>query len=114
MSSIPTKNKNLDSISQIAEQEILSLTVINSFAKDLLKVNSKDEITWAITKNAINKLGFEDCVVYLLADLGENLIQSAAHGSKNPSGHIITNLITIPVGQGIVGAVALSGQSELV
>ncbi len=92
----------------------LTLSVINSFAKDLLKVNSKSEIAWAITKNAINKLGFEDCVVYLFDDARCKLLQYAAHGPKNPSGYVIENTIAIPIGQGIVGSVAQSGKFELI
>lgn len=107
-------SESLETESQIRDQEILTLTVINSFAKDLLKVNSKQDIAWAITKNAINKLGFDDCIVYLVDDTEQTLIQCAAHGSKNPSGYIINNLISIPIGKGIVGAAAASGKSELV
>jgi len=92
----------------------LTLSVINSFAKDLLKVNSKKEISWAVTKNAINKLGFEDCIVYIFNNARDKLIQYAAHGPKNPSGYVIDNPISIPIGKGIVGSVAQSGRYELI
>jgi len=60
-------------------------------------------------------LGFEDCIVYLFDDDNrDRLIQYAAYGPKNPSGYIIDNLISIPIGQGIVGAVAQSGRYELI
>lgn len=107
MSVSHTNTENLD-------EHHLTLSVINSFAKDLLKVNSKKEIAWAVTKNAINKLGFEDCIVYLFDNDRLKLLQYAAHGPKNPSGYVIENLISIPIGQGIVGSVAQSGRYELI
>ena len=55
-----------------------------------------------------------DRVIYLLDEQGETLIQKAAHGPKNPVAQDILNPITIPVGEGIVGAVAKSGQIEWV
>ncbi len=90
------------------------LEVLHRFALSQAKLDSLEDIVWNIAKTAIAELGFEDCVVYLLDDDGETLVQRAAHGPKNPVAKDIDNLITIPVGQGIVGSVALTGQVELV
>lgn len=59
-------------------------------------------------------MGFEDCVVYLFDDDREVLIQIAAHGPKNPVDLDILNPIVIHPGEGIVGSVFLSGQSEII
>lgn len=42
------------------------LSVINSFSSAILKQKTTEEIAWSITRNAIAKLGFEDCIVYLV------------------------------------------------
>jgi len=55
-----------------------------------------------------------DCVVYLIDDKRNVLIQKAAFGPKNPYGKEITNLMEIPVGKGIVGSVTVHGFPELV
>ena len=90
------------------------LEVIHEFALSQVDLNTLDEILWNVAKTAIAKLGFVDCVVYLLGDDGTTLIQRAAHGPKNPGAHDIFNPITIPVGQGIVGTVAKTGVVEQV
>lgn len=88
--------------------------VINSFAVQLLKLSTVDEIVWGVAKHAIAKLGFIDCVVYLFDDNNEFLIQRAAHGPKNPIDFDIDNPIKLKVGQGICGHVAETGIPELI
>jgi len=90
------------------------LEVINTFASELLKTRTTDEIVWAVAKHAIAKLGFIDCVVYLFDDNNEFLLQRAAHGPKNPIYFDIKNPIKLKIGQGICGNVALTGLPELV
>jgi len=90
------------------------LSVLYCFARDLLNQNTKEEIAWAITKQAISQLGFEDCVIYLINRETNMLEQIAAHGPKNPTGTIIKDPIEIPIGKGIVGLVAQTGMPELV
>jgi K+-sensing histidine kinase KdpD len=87
--------------------------IINDFAMSLIEQNTVDEIIWDIAKNAIAKLDFLDCVIYLFDDQGQ-LVQRAAHGPKSPEYIDIRNPITIQVGEGIVGNVALTGQPELI
>jgi len=90
------------------------LEVINQFAITLLNSKSTDEIVWTVAKNAIAKLGYVDCVVYLLDEKGEYLIQRAAHGAKNPVDLDILNPIKIKMGEGIVGTVALNQKGEII
>src|SRR5262245_46274063 len=82
------------------------LEVINKFAIALLNAKSIQDIVWTVAKNAIAQLGYEDCVVYLIDDNHEYLIQRAAHGPKNPVDLDILNPIKIKLGEGIVGHVA--------
>ncbi|MEZ4941697.1 MAG: histidine kinase [Saprospiraceae bacterium] len=76
--------------------------------------NSVDEIIWDLARNVISRLNFEDCIVYLLDESGQHLVQKAAYGPKNPQGREITNRLSIPVGEGIVGHVAATGKPLLV
>ena len=90
------------------------LEVLHQFTMSQASLRSVDDICWNITKTAIGDLGFVDCVVYLINDDGDTLIQRAAHGDKNPSEREILDPIEIPVGNGIVGAVAKTGELQLV
>lgn len=90
------------------------LEVINQFATLLLNAKSTDDIVWTVAKNAIAQLGYIDCVIYLLDENNEFLIQRAAHGPKNPIDLDILNPIKIKIGQGIVGTVAQTGRGEIV
>ena len=90
------------------------LEVLHEFALSQVHLNTLDEILWNVAKTAIAKLGFVDCVIYLLDDDKKTLVQRAAHGPKNPIAQDIFNPITIPVGTGIVGTVARTGKVELI
>ena len=87
---------------------------IDYFANSVYGENSVNEICWDIARNCISQLQFEDCVVYLLDEEKNMLVQKAAYGPKNPKGHDIVNPITIQPGQGIVGTVALTGKLLLI
>ena len=49
------------------------LEVINTFASELQKTRTINDIVWTVAKHAVAKLGFIDCVVYLfgLEDMDE-------------------------------------------
>jgi putative methionine-R-sulfoxide reductase with GAF domain len=87
---------------------------INYFSTSLFGRNTVDEILWDITKNCISHLNFEDCVVYLLDKERNIFIQKAAYGPKNPKSYEILQPIEIPMGQGIVGTVGLTGKAEII
>lgn len=90
------------------------LEVINRFATLLLNATTVDDIVWSVAKNAIAQLGYVDCVIYLLDEKGEFLIQRAAHGPKNPVALDILNPIKIRMGEGIVGTVAATQKGEII
>ena len=87
---------------------------IDYFANSVYGENSVNEICWDIARNCISQLQFEDCVVYLMDEEKNVLVQKAAFGPKNPKGHDIVNPISIEPGQGIVGTVAASGKLLLI
>jgi two-component system, LytTR family, sensor kinase len=95
------------------QKQLNYLMIINDFTMSLMEQSTIDEIVWDVAKNAVGKLGFLDCVIYLVNE--ENvLIQRAAHGPKSPEYIDILNPITIQLGKGIVGTVAITGEPELI
>jgi ligand-binding sensor domain-containing protein/putative methionine-R-sulfoxide reductase with GAF domain len=102
---------------RLREKQILkgeSEKTIDYFANSFYGKNSVDEILWDVCRNCISRLGFQDAVVYLLDEKRNVLVQKAAYGPKNPKDFEIVHPLEIPVGNGIVGAVAASGQPILV
>ncbi|MEX0360016.1 MAG: histidine kinase [Allomuricauda sp.] len=84
------------------------------FSKSWLGKENEDEILWDLAKNCIAKLGFVDCVVYLIDQDQKLLVQKAAYGPKNPKDRNLYNPVEIGLGEGITGAVAVSGKAEIV
>jgi LytS/YehU family sensor histidine kinase len=76
--------------------------------------NSVNEICCDIARNCISQMKLEDCIVYLVDEKRNVLVQNAAFGPKNPKDHEIINPIEIPWGKGVVGAAAEAGKYILV
>jgi ligand-binding sensor domain-containing protein/putative methionine-R-sulfoxide reductase with GAF domain len=76
--------------------------------------SSVDDILWDICRNCISRLKFEDCVIYLLDTEKNVLVQKAAYGPKNSNANEIVNPLVIPLGLGIVGNVAQTGNATIV
>lgn len=76
--------------------------------------NSEAEILWDIAKNCIAKLGFIDCVIYLVDYKNKCLEQIAAYGPKNPKDYEIYKPVSISLGEGITGNVAITGEAEII
>ncbi len=87
---------------------------INEFATSISLLHTEEDILWEITRQCISVLGFVDCVIYLVDDSRGVLVQKAAYGPKNPRDREITAPIEIPLGEGVVGTVATSGQAEII
>ena len=98
----------------VLAEELEIERAINYFATSLVDQNTVDEILWDVTKNCISRLKFVDCVIYMVDETGNILIQKAAYGPKNPRSYEIFQPIEIPIGKGIVGSVARSGKAEII
>jgi class 3 adenylate cyclase/putative methionine-R-sulfoxide reductase with GAF domain len=91
------------------------LDVVNYFAASLLYAQTDlDDILWDVANSAVAKLGLEDCVIYLVDEAGEYLVQRAAYGPKNPREREILAPLRIPIGKGIVGSVVVTGQPTVI
>lgn len=115
---IREKNEQIEVINKELQQQIVlrreTDETINYFATSLFGKNTLEEILWDVAKNCISRLGLIDCVIYLLDQDRNVLVQKAAYGTKNPYQFEIQDPIEIPLGQGIVGSVAERGVAEIV
>ena len=91
----------------------LMLQVINDVAKAILGKVDTAEIAWEIVNEIAEYLGTEDCVIYLLNEKEQNLEQIAAYGKKSKSKQVIDKIV-LPLGKGIVGHVAKTGNAEII
>ncbi len=110
----PASLRNAGSTLRQLKEKSEQLDVIHDLAILLLQRSSLEDVLWIVARSTIARLGFEDCVIYLVDANGSQLVQKAAFGPKNPYGEVILDPIIIPMGDGIVGNVAKSGQPERV
>lgn len=99
---------------KLVQDQLETQHIINHFASSIYEQENVDHILWDVAKNCIGRMHFEDCVVYLLDEQRNVLVQKAAYGPKSPEMSVINNPMEIAVGKGITGAVALSGQAEII
>jgi len=107
---ISSRNKKIEE----QREEIETEQAINYFATSLSEQQTVDKILWDVARNCIGRLHFEDCVVYLMDEEKNVLIQKAAYGPKSPKEFEITKPLGIEPGKGIVGSVALSQKPEII
>jgi putative methionine-R-sulfoxide reductase with GAF domain/two-component sensor histidine kinase len=101
---------------QIEEQreELEAEQAINYFSTRMADNLTIDDLLWDIAGNCIGRLHFEDCVIYLINESGDALVQKAAYGPKSPVRAEIINPIQIKIGNGVTGTVARTGKAELI
>ena len=88
--------------------------LVNEFAIKMVSVINAKELAWFVAREIVGSLGYEDCVIYYLDEEANCLVQTAAIGVKNPSDQEILNPLTIEIGVGVTGHVALTKKSMLV
>ncbi len=88
-----------------------ALRILKEFAADLVDIDDPDALLWAVATRTISQLGWVDCVIYLKDPERDVLIQKAAYGPKSIDYQSIFEPIEIPLGRGVVGKVAQSGQA---
>ena len=105
-------------------QTIKSLTITNQFATDILLLNTPNEVWQYLAENIVEKLGFDDAVIYTLDPGGKTLSRMsgfakkiAISNDKNSNFKIrdtSSNSVVIPFNQGVIGKVAATKQPILV
>jgi PAS domain S-box-containing protein len=96
------------------KQQETILNLLNDVAKSILGKINLSEISWIIVNKVADYLNTKDCVIYYIDKTTNNLEQIAAYGAKITPEFQIKNKISVPLGKGIVGAVAQSGVGEVV
>lgn len=107
---ISSRNRKIEE----QREEIEAEQAISYFASSMSEQQTEVAILWDVARNCIGRLQFEDCVIYLLEEENNILVQKAAHGPKSPREFEIDKPIGIPMGKGIVGSVAFSGRAEII
>ncbi|MBI1268390.1 MAG: response regulator [Cryomorphaceae bacterium] len=103
-------NSNISKYDQLETH----IQLIEYFTQSIYKSNSIEDILWDICNNCIQKLNFVDCVVYLVDNATNDLVQRAAFGDKVAVEPKVKDPIRMRIGQGIVGTVAEKGEYEIV
>jgi len=100
-------------IAAIQEKENY-LRVLNTLATSMIQIHNQEDLLWFVAKEVVGKLGFVDCVIYLLDVNDQTLVPHAAMGEKSPEGRRIVNPLHIPMGIGVTGRVASQAMPILV
>ena len=112
-------------MSELSKSQIIkSLTITNQFATDILLLNTPNEVWQYLAQNIVEKLGFDDAVIYTLDAGGETLSRKSGFDKKAPNNTGDTNnnsirdtsenSIVIPFNQGVIGKVAATKKAILV
>ncbi|MFD2563461.1 helix-turn-helix domain-containing protein [Aquimarina rubra] len=88
--------------------------ILSYFSTSLFDKNKLEDVLWDIVENCIAYLQLEDCIIYIVDESKNVLVQKAAFGNKNLGERSILSPIEISMGEGIVGQVAQSGEYECV
>jgi PAS domain S-box-containing protein len=109
---IHESNLTINQINAELQKIIQAEKTVNVLADSFLTGTEYEEICWDIVENVISQLDFEDCVIYKLEE--KSLVQVAAMGNKTKRRRVLKDTMKIPLGHGIVGAVAKTGKALLV
>lgn len=107
---IRNRNRKIEEQQEALEAE----QAINYFTSSMDGEQSVDEVLWGVARDCIGRLNFEDCVIYLMDDERNLLVQKAAFGPKSAGEFEIEEPLSIPVGKGIVGSAAATGRPEVI
>ena len=88
--------------------------VLSTIGASLQQSPNAREVAWLLAETAGTALGLDDCIVYLLQDDGDTLLQTAAWGGKQVARRIIEHPIRLLLGEGIVGTAAQTRMPLLV
>ena len=90
------------------------IEIIEHFSQSIFRQNTPEDILWDIASSCIEKLGLEDCVIYLKSDEKKVWVQKAAYGPKSIDYRALHEPMELKLDEGIVGRVGTSGVAEIV
>jgi len=115
----PREDGRVDLFGTNISEEVKNETyfsTISAFSTAILNADTEDEVAITITHEAIARLSYVDCVVYLADRQNGTLKQKAAHGPKNPKSILdsLKDPISLNFGAGIVGFAASEKRTVIV
>ena len=90
------------------------LEIIEHFSQSIFRQNTPEDILWDIASSCIDKIGLEDCVIYLKDAEHKAWVQKAAYGPKSIDYRALHEPMELKMGEGIVGRVGATGVAEIV
>ena len=90
------------------------LEIIEYFSESIFRQNTPEDILWDIASSCIEKIGLEDCVIYLKDEDRNVWVQKAAYGPKSIDYRALHEPMELGLNAGIVGRVGASGVAEIV
>ncbi len=84
------------------------------FSTSTIGKYSEEEILSDLVRNCVARMGFAECVVYMLSPITNQLDQKAIYNSKKQSNTSNDRPLQISLGQGIIGNAALHFSSKLI
>jgi PAS domain S-box-containing protein len=109
---LEVSNQTIQTMNEDLQKVVQAEKTVNLLADSFMLGADYESICWDIVENVISQLDFEDCVVYQVQ--GKELVQVAAMGNKTQERRVLKDAMRIPVGKGIVGAVAKTGEAILI
>jgi len=114
----PVKMEEMDELSGYNEEHVKQLEsrlgIITDFSQSIFLRNSVDEVLREVVINCVHRLGFEDCVIYLINEERNILIKKFAYSEIKSNIQETKSPIEISIGVGIPGSVASAGKAEIV
>jgi diguanylate cyclase (GGDEF)-like protein len=112
-------------LSALSKSQIIkSLIITNQFATDIFLLNTPNEVWQYLAQNIVEKLGFDDAVIYTLDAAGGTLSRMSGFEKKASFNHdkscnieiknTSSNPMVIPFNEGVIGKVAATKQPILV
>ena len=102
------------SMNDSSGREDSRLKIINALAIKLISITDQNDLAWYVVREVVGLLGFDDCVIYYSDPESQRIRQIAATGAKNPNSDEIVNVLETPMGEGITGKVAITGEPMIV
>lgn len=85
------------------KQNRSNLELLGTYATEISRSQSIDDVLWVTAHTVVDCLNLQDCVIYMVDDMRNLLVQCSAAGPKAGTDRSIIDPIEIPFGIGIVG-----------
>jgi sensor histidine kinase YesM len=118
VNSVRKKEREKSRVQQLIAEEYKNQfeleQISNYFSSCIANIKNVDDVLWDVSKNLIGKMNYEDCIIYMWNADKSRMIQRAAFGPKGNPKTITAQTFDVEPGQGIVGYVMLTKESQLV